>query len=128
MFILHRNMVKRYKKSDPIRLQLHWCINRRGVQKHRVPTAIHWKKEKPILNSLLKKKVRTKKSCRRKKRGFFFPFTVGIVMRRWITQTQRREHPPNLIPFENGPLLQNKGRYRLRSEKNYDVAKRRCLN
>ena len=29
-------------------------------------------------------------------------FTVGIVMRGWITQTQKREHPPNLIPFENG--------------------------
>ena len=119
MFILHRNMVKRYKKSDPIRLRLHWCINRRGVQKHRVPTAIHWKREKPILNPLLKKNSEDhKKSCRGIKPGFYFPlFTVGIVMRGWITQTQRREHPPNVIPFENGPLLQNKERYRLRSKK-----------
>ena len=52
-----------------------------------------------------------------KARLLFSPFTFGIVMRGWITQTQRREHPPNLIPLENGPLLQNKGRYRLRSEK-----------
>ena len=90
MFILHRNRVKRYKKSDPVRLRLHWCINRPGVQTHRVPTAIH---------------------CQA------FPlFTVGIVMRGWITQTQKREHPPNLIPVENGPLLQNKAQYRLGSE------------
>ena len=46
-----------------------------------------------------------------------FPlFTVGIVMRGWITQTQKREHPPNLIPVENDPLLQNKVQYRLGSE------------
>ena len=37
-------------------------------------------------------------------------------MRGWITQTQKREHPPNLIPVENGPLLQNKAQYRLGSE------------
>ena len=53
----------------------------------------------------------------KKARLLFSPFTVGIVMRGWITQTQIRKHPPNLIPFENGSLLQNKGRYRLRSEK-----------
>ena len=52
-----------------------------------------------------------------KKARLFSPFTVGIVMRGWITQTQRREHPPNLIPFENDLLLQNKGRCRLGSEK-----------
>ena len=54
----------------------------------------------------------------KKARLLFSPFTVGIVMREWITQTQRREHPPNLIPFENDPLLQNKGRYHLGSENN----------
>ena len=49
--------------------------------------------------------------------GAAFPlFTVGIVMRGWITQTQKREHPPILIPVENGPLLQNKAQYRLGSE------------
>ena len=54
----------------------------------------------------------------KKAKVLVFPlFTVGIVIKGWITQTQKREHPPNLIPFENGPLLQNKERYRLRSEK-----------
>ena len=51
------------------------------------------------------------------KKAQLFPFfTVGIVMTGWITQTQKREHPPNLIPVENGPLLQNKAQYRLGSE------------
>ena len=78
VFILHHNMVKRYKKSDPIHLRLHWCINRPGVQKHRVSTAIHWKREKPRLNPLFKKKgcEPQKIMSGKKAKLFVFPFLL----------------------------------------------------